>query len=1504
MSNVGQGVLAVAGGVVGFLAGGPTGALYGFQIGLLAGTVAFPTQGPTVQRPRLSDVGTTSSNVGDPIAWGLGDFPCSGEIIWQSDLREVNQTTEEGGKGGPSSTVVTPTYFQDFAIGLDDAEDKVFGGVLRIWANGKVVYDRRPLQAGEASSDFNARMALSDSLDDIMTIYTGTEDQLPDPTMQMRLAAKSDIASAFRGLAYVVFANWQNKAEDGQRMPQTWKFECYTAGATDTTGNREYSTATLFDWAGGFPLDSRNVNTIASFTHAGGGAFVFDPTKTVDENVGALADILTWPGAEFVGAVFIGSTDPANGVMDTEGGPSLDQGGHTVDLYYAPATPDHIILHTDSNLPDVYGPGHDVLKGGTFNRILNIAGSLDFPVPAPPFDFFTVPHGGNATRDAWWYEFTDCIIVNATRSPSAPLDPAVMGVALNGLPGFVVDVETGGITKTGAWTFDGASDYKVLQDFVGVEPDAAPPLVTKYPLNPCLPLGDANDTEAFWTAAYTDAHARGKIVAGLVYGVDYPVQITGAYFRDNATATITTDPISIGDVVRAICKTAGYADADINTTQIDALTIIGYMRNTVMAGRGALDPLRSLGFFDIIESDGTIKCVKRGNATARVLSSDDLGAYMDGDTPPAARTSTKALDYSLPTQVRVHYLSPTRDLEADQQLSLPRINTDAVGISDIDLAAVITDDAAAQIADVLMNDAYQSRYSEITQLDQSQLELEPTDIIEIPIQNESTRCRIIDVTDKNQMLRALDLVRDDPGTYVSVAVGAKSVFVPQKPVIASPLGLILLDLPVLKDTDDDAGFYAATWPLLKAAANPGGALFRSVNGGDAYAKVASFAGAASVGTLLAALPAGPYDLFDYAHTVSVLMTFGTLSSMTVDEVQAGLNAAAIGADGRWEIIQFTTAAPGAIAGSYLLTGLTRGRRGTEHVIGSSKKGDAFVLLNGVGLARVVQNNSDIGGDRFYKAVGVGGAVEATAAVEFIGHGEALKPFSPVDLDGSRDADTGDWTLTWIRRGRVGVSMPSGADIPLSETTESYSVEILSGGEVVRTIAASTPSAVYLDADQITDLGAAQTTIIFRVYQLSEIVGRGYPSDDTTVIDTSAALPPGPGDFVPFNENQPVLLTGLGGKIIVAARGILGGTPVVGMLASDGATPAVCTTTTFDYAAGATPDSYFFQYQGAGKAPIPLVADAGDDVWVFYWRSQPLPSNDVPQRRFLYSIDSGVLTDTMAEQSPSDAILADANLIGMYRNDAAGKVLARNALGEIFSSSDGKTWVDVGPATGFVSGAMQTSAVIKYFKHGSAVCMVGDFGAGINTGADLVNWADMGAIAALNVLGYGSTQPTEYLDAASDGTNLVLLLQTHRDSDGSLVNMILRTTDSGATWASAYTQSFVLGDLANGQRWTDIMQLAGVEFVCYGRDAFTGFYPQVLVSVDSGASWANHQVALGVAAATAILCTPKADGAGNILAIGNASTRIIAPATTPTSYAGVMISADGITFSIVTEFEPT
>ena len=152
-------------------------------------------------------------------------------------------------------------------------------------------------------------------------------------------------------------------------------------------------------------------------------------------------------------------------------------------------------------------------------------------------------------------------------------------------------------------------------------------------------------------------------------------------------------------------------------------------------------------------------------------------------------------------------------------------------------------------------------------------------------------------------------------------------------------------------------------------------------------------------------------------------------------------------------------------------------------------GARFVLLDSA-LRQVDMTQADVGlafnwkygpapydiGDPSYR--------DATPAFNGIG----LRPLSPVHVTGEQT--TGGLLIAWIRRTRLGGDSWEQPEVPLGEDAELYEVDILDGGDVVRTLAATTPSVTYTTAQQTADFGSPQTSYAVRIYQLSASYGRG------------------------------------------------------------------------------------------------------------------------------------------------------------------------------------------------------------------------------------------------------------------------------------------------------------------------------------------------------------------------------------------------------------------------------
>lgn len=229
-------------------------------------------------------------------------------------------------------------------------------------------------------------------------------------------------------------------------------------------------------------------------------------------------------------------------------------------------------------------------------------------------------------------------------------------------------------------------------------------------------------------------------------------------------------------------------------------------------------------------------------------------------------------------------------------------------------------------------------------------------------------------------------------------------------------------------------------------------------------------------------------MWDRGSVVTVVLQNGALTGCTEAQIDANpsLNQALFGD----EIVNFTTATLVA-ALTYEISGLKRGRRGTEWACSAHASSEVFLLLDTV--ADVAMGLSEVGTNLSFKAITSSRSTGFPVNIEPFS-GASLKPYAPCHLEAVKGG-SGDWVMTWARRTRVGGAWTSGTSIPLSEDSEEYEVEILDGGgTVLHTYTGLTsPTVTYSSADQTTYAGGSVAVgdLHFRVYQISAQVNRGF-----------------------------------------------------------------------------------------------------------------------------------------------------------------------------------------------------------------------------------------------------------------------------------------------------------------------------------------------------------------------------------------------------------------------------
>jgi hypothetical protein len=231
-------------------------------------------------------------------------------------------------------------------------------------------------------------------------------------------------------------------------------------------------------------------------------------------------------------------------------------------------------------------------------------------------------------------------------------------------------------------------------------------------------------------------------------------------------------------------------------------------------------------------------------------------------------------------------------------------------------------------------------------------------------------------------------------------------------------------------------------------------------------------------------------VFDNDHTITVTMVSGEpLTSALNDlEVYNGANVALLGQ----EIIQFRDVTDLG-DNRYQLSRLLRGRLGTELFMNSHSVGDTFVILDSDSVRRATQAITDLNVQRYFKVVGFGLPSFGAPITPFINTGVSQKPWQPVFIRGTRDGSN-NLTITWTPRSRINNEWLDLIDTPISEMSERYEVDIInSAGAPTASspIEVTSPQASYSAALQTSELGGVQSAISVVVYQLSNVVGRGY-----------------------------------------------------------------------------------------------------------------------------------------------------------------------------------------------------------------------------------------------------------------------------------------------------------------------------------------------------------------------------------------------------------------------------
>jgi hypothetical protein len=553
--------------------------------------------------------------------------------------------------------------------------------------------------------------------------------------------------------------------------------------------------------------------------------------------------------------------------------------------------------------------------------------------------------------------------------------------------------------------------------------------------------------------------------------------------------------VSLAALVRELCLRAGMPMDLIDVSGLWG-AVEGYVIGAIEAPRASIAVLQRHFGFDAIESQGRLRFVMRGAGPVAEVTLDDMVLGQSGTGEVIELT--RGQETELPLALKWQLARADQDYDA-VMVEARRTVVDSTRILAEGFPIAAPPEMSERQANRALQETWVGREGASFRLPPSRVAVDAGDVLTLRHDGRGVEYRVVQVSDGED--KRIDAVRSDRLVYDLPVGGARGTSL----ALISPFGGALvqfLDLPQM--FDDDPSFqpllavYASPWPGALA-------VWRSA-ATDAFTQIGSIDTRASFGTLLSALGPGPSAVFDNGNVVDVELVDGELSSVTDLQLFAGTNSFAVQTDdGAWEIVQ---ARDVELIGPrrYRLRGLLRGVRGSEAHITPVKPSGARVIVINSALLPVPLATTDIRIAWNWRLgpIGLDFADPKMVSVQYTPTAEGLRPFSPVHIAQPylRGRMPGDYTISWIRRDRdLGADSWEAVEVPMSEASEAYEVDILDGATIKRTLRVPSPLALYTAAQQIADFGTEfgpGDTLDIRVGQISAAAGRGAATTQTLI----------------------------------------------------------------------------------------------------------------------------------------------------------------------------------------------------------------------------------------------------------------------------------------------------------------------------------------------------------------------------------------------------------------------
>jgi hypothetical protein len=591
-------------------------------------------------------------------------------------------------------------------------------------------------------------------------------------------------------------------------------------------------------------------------------------------------------------------------------------------------------------------------------------------------------------------------------------------------------------------------------------------------------------------------------------------------------------PAGIRDICIDLAQRVGIPASRVDVSQLNDETIMGFMMEQPTSARQMIDDLAKVFFFDVIESDYSLKFISRGRQSDGIIRQKDLGKIDDGgDTEGDGHEKQETMDYyketrnqeiDLPKTVVVSYVNPNLQYQTNSQhytrpsAPLPVMHTKEH--IELNLPMALLKDKAKQLAQKACLSMWAERVSHDLVLPWTYAFYDPSDVVTFIMDD--------GLTFEDRILKA------DFGADYSIEVGSCSqvyASYTSDAIAGSPGGVIITrvdgippqvqayvaDVPLLSDGDDE-GF--ASFPYYWGAMAYGSgfrfATLRARGATGDYQPVDTTDTETPWGTIIGRVPPPPHGPFATDDTTVLKIAQGRefteddgeyeWESTPDDEWPSGFNCLIV----EDEVIYFKDVNV-RDDGLIELSTLMRGMRGTEDAAYRHTSAAPNFIIVKDDVLSVTVPASAAGSYFAWQCTSPMVFAQFAPTTSHVLTAAPLKPYAPNYVQ--RVDNGADIQFTWYRRTRLSGEWKDGTGtVPLAEESEIYEFYVLDAPYDPTTFVASDPdtyirawvdltvpfapySAAQLSSDGLT----VNSPIHVVVFQCSPYIGRGFPGAQTT-----------------------------------------------------------------------------------------------------------------------------------------------------------------------------------------------------------------------------------------------------------------------------------------------------------------------------------------------------------------------------------------------------------------------